>query len=109
MERPEAIVSKVDGRLVFIDRSSLCYLAQGEEFSNTEKQAGQGQLILVSDPGEEPIRWTTSYQGKSKTLYSYFPATRNMHQTRLSGNGPFPVTIGPDIVYDSAEGYLLLE
>jgi Tol biopolymer transport system component len=109
MERPEAIFSKVDGRLVFIDRSSLCYLAQGEEFSDTGKQAGQGQLILVSTPGQEPIRWTSSYQGESITMFSYFPATKRTIQTRLPGNGPFPMTIGTDYVYDFMEGYLRLE
>lgn len=107
MERPEAIFSDVDGRLVFIDRSSLCYLAQGEEFSDTGKQLGQ--LILVSPPGQEPIRWTTSYQGNSITLYSYFPAARKMLQTVLPGNGPYPMSIGQDIVYDPALGYLLLK
>ncbi len=104
MERPEAILSKTDGRVVFIDRKSLHYLAQGEEFNDTGKPAEH--LILVSAPGLEPIRWTTSYQGESIILHSYFPATQKTTQTRLRGHGPYPVSIGADIVYDYEEGYI---
>ncbi len=104
MERPEAILSKTDGRLVFIDRKSRRYLAQGEEFNDTGKQAEH--LILVSAPGLEPIRWTTSYQGESLILHSYFPAAQKTLQTRLRGYGPTPMSIGEDIVYDYEEGYI---
>lgn len=104
MERPEAIISKTDGRLVFVDRKSRCYLAQGEEFNDTGKQAEH--LILVSAPGQEPIRWTTSDQGESLILYSYYPATHKTTQTRLRGYGPNPMSIGTDIVFDYEEGYI---
>lgn len=106
LEQPEAIFGENDGRLVFIDRSSPRYVAQGKEFSQT----GDGeQLILVSAPGEEPIRWTTPFKANAFLLNSYYPSTKKTVQTRLPGNGMYPMSIGPDIVYDSSMGYLLLE
>ena len=65
--------------------------------------------FLVSDPGEEPLRWTTFYTADSINLHSYFPATRSMHQTRLPGNSPYVTMVGPDVIYDFTAGYVLLE
>lgn len=104
MEHPEAIFAKNDGRLVFVDRVSRLYWAQGGDYSEAHNEQGM-MMFLVSTPGQEPLRWATS-EGQSSILYSYSPSSRKTVQTRLPGNGFDQMPIGPDIVYDSAEGYL---
>ncbi len=108
MEQPESIFSKSDGRLVFLDRASRSYFAQGGDYSETHQEQGM-MAFLVSDPGKEPLRWTTFYTADSINLHSYFPAIRSMHQTRLPGNSPYVTTVGPNVIYDFTAGYVLLE
>ena len=107
MARPESIFSKGDGRLVFIDRVSRSCFAQGGDYSEAHHEQGM-MTFLVSAPGEEPLRWTASQQGAT-TLYSYFPGTRKPVQTPLTDQGSNFISIGPDMVFSSAEGYLRLK
>lgn len=106
MERPEAIFSRKDGRLVFIDRISRTYFAQGGDYSEAQKEQGI-VVFLVSTPGQEPLRWTASL-GESTLLYSYFPNTRKTVQTPLTNGSTF-IPIGPDMIYNDAKDYLHLK